>query len=61
MTDFELITLFNEFFNAAFSRLNDFMAGTFAMLIMAFFVGSKLSSKMAGLVVFLYSVVFTGN
>ena len=56
MTEFELISLFNEFFNTAYARLNDFMAGTFALLISAFFVGPKLSSKMAGLVVFLYTL-----
>ena len=33
MSEFELLTLFNEYFDATFARLNDFMAGTFAMLI----------------------------
>ena len=56
MTEFELISLFNEFFNTLFSRLNDFMAGTGARRISAFFVGSKLSSRMAGLIVLLYSL-----
>ena len=56
MTEFELISLFNEFFNTAYARLNDFMAGTFALLISAFFIGPKLSNKMAVLVVFLYSL-----
>jgi len=56
MTEFELISLFNEFLNGAFSRLADFMAGTFAMLISAFFVGARLSRTMARLVVFLYTL-----
>jgi hypothetical protein len=56
MSEFELISLFNEFLDGAFSRLADFMAGTFAMLISAFFVGAKLSKTMARLVVFLYSL-----
>jgi hypothetical protein len=56
MTEFELITLFNEFFDDAFSRLSDFMAGTFAMLISAFFAGAKLSRNMARLVIFLYTL-----
>lgn len=56
MTEFELISLFNEFLDGAFSRLADFMAGTFAMLISAFFVGAKLSRTMARLVVFLYTL-----
>ena len=56
MTEFELISLFNEFLDGAFSRLADFMAGTFAMLISAFFVGARLSRTMARLVVFLYTL-----
>jgi hypothetical protein len=56
MSEFELISLFNDFLDGAFSRLADFMAGTFAMLISAFFVGAKLSRTMARLVVFLYSL-----
>ena len=56
MTEFELVTLFNEFFDATFARLNDFMAGTFAMLIAAYFAAARLTPKMAGLVVFLYSL-----
>lgn len=56
MTEFELITLFNEFFDDTFSRLVDFMTGTFAMLISTFFVGSKLSKNMARLVVSLYTL-----
>lgn len=56
MTDFELISLFNDFFNDTFSRLADFMTGTFAMIISTFFVGSRLSRTMARLVVFLYTL-----
>lgn len=56
MTEFELISLFNAFFNDTFSRLVDFMSGTFAMLISTFFVGARLSKNMARLVVFLYSL-----
>ena len=56
MTEFELISLFNELLDDAFSRLADFMAGTFAMLISAFFAGAKLSRNMARLVVFLYTL-----
>lgn len=56
MTEFELISLFNEFFDDTFSRLVDFMTGTFAMLISTFFVGARLSKSMARLVVFLYTL-----
>lgn len=56
MTEFELLTLFNEFFDATFARLNDFMAGTFAMLITAYFAGAKLNRKMTALVVLLYTL-----
>jgi len=56
MTEFELISLFNAFLDGAFSRLADFMTGTFAMLISAFFVGARLSRTMARLVVFLYTL-----
>lgn len=56
MTEFELISLFNQFFDDTFSRLSDFMAGTFAMVISAFFVGAKLSKNMSRLVIFLYTL-----
>ena len=56
MTDFELIFLFNEFFNTAFARLNDFLVGLFAMLAASHFVAAKLSKAMARLVVGLYTV-----
>lgn len=56
MTEFELISLFNEFFDDTFSRLADFMTGTFAMLISTFFVGARLSRNMTRLVVFIYTL-----
>jgi hypothetical protein len=56
MTEFELLSLFNEFFDATFARLNDFMAGTFAMLITAYFASAKLNRKMTALVVLLYTL-----
>jgi hypothetical protein len=56
MTEFELISLFNTFFDDTFSRLADFMTGTFAMLISAFFAGPKLSKYMARLLIFLYTL-----
>lgn len=56
MTEFELISLFEMFLDDAFSRLADFMAGTFAMLISAYFAGARLSRGMAGLAVFLYTL-----
>ena len=37
MTDFELIYLFNEFFNTMYARLSDFMVGLFAMLLAPIF------------------------
>lgn len=49
MTGFELIFLFNEFFSTMYVRLNDFMAGLFAMLVASYFVAAKLSRTMAGL------------
>lgn len=56
MTEFELISLFNQFFDDTFSRLTDFMTGTFAMIISTFFVGARLSRNMTGLIVFLYTL-----
>jgi len=56
MTEFELIYLFNEFFNTAFARPNDFLVGLFAMLAAAYFVAAKLSRSMAWLVVGLYTL-----
>jgi hypothetical protein len=56
MTEFELIYLFNEFFNTTFARLNDFLVGLFAMLAASYFVAAKLSKAMAWLVAGLYSL-----
>ena len=50
MTEFELIYLFNEFFNTAYARLNDFLVGLFAMLAAGYFAAEKLSRTMAWLV-----------
>jgi hypothetical protein len=56
VTEFELIYLFNEYFNTLFARLNDFLVGLFAMLAASYFVAAKLSKTMAGLVVGLYTL-----
>ncbi len=56
MTEFELIYLFNEFFNTMYARLNDFMVGLFAMLAASYFVAAKLSRAMAWLVAGLYTL-----
>jgi len=56
MTEFELIYLFNEFFNTMYGRLNDFMVGLFAMLAASYFVAAKLSRTMAWLVAGLYTL-----
>ena len=56
MTEFELIYLFNEFFNTMYARLNDFMIGLFAMLAASYFVAAKLSRSMAWLVAGLYTL-----
>ena len=56
MSDFELIFLFNEFFNTTFARLNDFLVGLFAMLAASYFVAARLSKAMAWLVAGLYTV-----
>jgi len=56
MSDFELIFLFNEFFNTAFARLNDFLVGLFAMLAASYFVAAKLTRTMAWLVAGLYTL-----
>ncbi|HMB60937.1 MAG TPA: hypothetical protein VKN35_13575 [Xanthomonadales bacterium] len=61
MTEFDLLTLFNTFFDATFARLNDFMTGTFAMLIAAYFAGPRLNSTMAKLLMFLYSLFFVAT
>lgn len=54
MSDYDLILLFNEFFNTTYARLNDFMTGLFAMLIAAYLVAPKLTRDMSALVVGLY-------
>jgi hypothetical protein len=56
MTDFEIVTLFNDLLNTSFARLNDFMVGLFALLITAYAAGRELSSRMAGLVILLYTL-----
>lgn len=56
MSDFELIFLFNEFFNTTYARLNDFMVGLFAMLVAAYFVAAKLSQRMSALLLALYTI-----
>lgn len=61
MSEFELLTLFNQYFDATFARLNDFMAGTFAMLVSAYFAAAKMTRTLAGLVVFLYSIFATAT
>ena len=56
MTEFELIFLFNEFFNTTFARLNDFLVGLFAMLAAGYFAAAKLTRTMAWLVAGLYTI-----
>lgn len=56
MTDFELVTLFNDLLNTSFARLQDFMAGLFAMLVTAWMAAHRLNRRMATLVVVLYSI-----
>ena len=56
MSDFELIFLFNEFFDTAFARLNDLLIGLFAMLAASYFVAAKLTRTMAWLVAGLYTL-----
>ena len=56
MTDFELVTLFNDLLNTSFARLQDFMAGLFAMLVTAWLAAHRLNRRMATLVVVLYSI-----
>jgi hypothetical protein len=55
MTDYEIVTLFNELLNTSFARLNDFMVGLFALLVTAYFAGRQLSSRMAALLLALYT------
>jgi hypothetical protein len=56
MTDFEIVSLFNDLLNTSFARLQDFMAGLFAMLVTAWLAANQLSRRMAILVVTLYSI-----
>ncbi len=56
MSDFEIVTLFNDLLNTSFARLSDFMVGLFALLITAYVAGRELSSRMAGLVILLYTL-----
>ncbi len=56
MSDFELITLFNDLLNTSFARLQDFMAGLFALLITAWLAAHRLTRRMAILVVMIYSI-----
>jgi hypothetical protein len=56
MSDFELISLFNELFNTAYARLNDYLVGLFGMLVAAHFVAPKLNRMMAWLIASLYTI-----
>ncbi len=56
MTEFELIYLFNEFFNTTYARVNDFMVGLFGLLAAGYFAAGKLSRTMALLVAGLYTI-----
>jgi hypothetical protein len=56
MTDYEIVTLFNELLNTTFARLNDFMVGLFALLVTAYFAGRELPPRMASLLLALYTV-----
>ena len=61
MSDFEIVTLFNDQLNTSFSRLNDFMVGLFALLVTAYMAGRDLPSRLAGLVVVLYTMFSTAT
>lgn len=56
MSEFEIVSLFNELLNTCMSRLNDFILGLFAMLVTAYLAARELTRLMAGLVVTLYTV-----
>ena len=56
MSDFEIVTLFNDLLNTCFARLNDFMVGLFAMLVTAWFAAHELNRRMVMLVISLYTV-----
>jgi hypothetical protein len=56
MSEYELISLFNEFFNTAFARLNDFLLGLFAMLVAGYFAAARLSRAMVVVVAVLYTL-----
>ncbi len=56
MSDYEIAALTNEFLNSLQGRIDTYLTGLFAMLITSYFVASKLSRAIAGLVICLFSL-----
>lgn len=56
MTDFEVAILTNEFLDSLQGRIDTYLTGLFAMLVTSYFVASRLSRAIAGLVVGLFSL-----
>ena len=56
MSDFEVAVLTNDFLNSLQGRIDAYLTGLFAMLITSYFVASKLSWAIAGLVIGLFSL-----
>lgn len=56
MSDFEVAVLTNEFLDSLQGRIDTYLTGLFAMLISSYFVASKLSRAIAGLVVSIFSL-----
>ena len=57
MSDFELLTLFNESAQLAESFTDRFMTVLFAFLVVSYLIAGKLDQLIAAFVVFLYSVM----
>jgi hypothetical protein len=56
MSDYEIVSLFNDLLNTGFARLNDFMVGLFAVLVTAYMAARDLTRPMVGLVLALYTM-----
>lgn len=56
MSDYEMLSLFNDLLNTAFARLNDFLVGLFALLVTGYMAARDLTQRMVNLVLILYTM-----
>lgn len=56
MSDYEIVSLFNDLLNTSFARVNDFMVGLFAVLVTGHLAARDLTRGMVRLVIGLYTI-----